>query len=159
MVFVRGGITLGEIDWAEDDHIDQLFREASNFRYARVYGRGLVEAHRLETVAGPGALCSVSQDAAVLLRGVCKECVFDGPISYLVWADARGVGWFAQFFRRLIGDAPPDSDAWRHYRTTLWYFDQLYARRIALPAEIPSFDPGSNECYRRSDPPPLSNKD
>ena len=145
LVFVRGGISLGEIDWVDDKTIDQLFEGTRNFLYARVYGRALVEAHRLEQSAGPGALCTVSQAAVSVLRRVCNESIFDGPASYLIWSDSRGVGWFAHLFRGLVQNALLDSDAWRHYRATLWYFEQLYFRRIALPPEIPSFLPGSNE--------------
>src|SRR2546430_15950153 len=67
LVFVRGGISLGEIDWVDDKTIDQLFEGTRNFLYARVYGGALVEAHHLEQSAGPGALCTVSQAAVSVL--------------------------------------------------------------------------------------------
>jgi hypothetical protein len=145
-ILVRGGISFGEIDWVHDEPaLESIFTSVPNFLYARVYGRALVDAHRLEQRSGPGALCTLSHRAALVLSEVDPAAVLDGPSRYLVWSDPRGVGWFTSFFRHGLRDTSPDSEASRHIHATAWYFEQLYARRQSLPAEFPDFQPGSSE--------------
>lgn len=63
-ILARGGVALGEIEWIAQSSIDGHFRALTNFHYARVYGRALVEAVELERSSGPRAICFLSPSAA-----------------------------------------------------------------------------------------------
>lgn len=136
-IAVRGGIAYGEIDWAHPVGMDRSLN-ASNFLYARVYGRAVVEAVRIEQRAGPGALCTVSDAASAILRGVEATSILSAQASYLVWTSRRGVAFHAHYFALLMRDNAPDSDAWRHARATHWYFRELHRQKHALERRIPA---------------------
>lgn len=134
-IAVRGAIALGEIEWVGDPVVERHFR-SDNFSYARVYGQALVAATALEKKAGPGALCTVTQDACTILRSVSANAVADGPASYLVWASAREVLANEQLYKDLVATTEPDSDAWRHAKATWWYFNRLKEARQCVPGDI-----------------------
>lgn len=134
-ILVRGGVSVGDIRWVEVEEIEHLFRGLSNFRYARVYGRGLVDAIALEQKSGPGAICFLSDSVASILHSAIAESVFNGPTKALVWANEKQVNWLIQLFTDSLEGEVKETDARRHLQATLWYLKQLKAGRHFLPDE------------------------
>jgi len=136
---------LGEIQWLGDDVVDNFLHPVTNFLYARVYGKGLLEAYLLEKNSGPGALCHVSESAASVLAAALPECIYRGPSNLFVWPGNRGVEWHHDHFTRLVRNRDPDSPEGRHLNATLWFFDQLKKNSLSLPASACPFAPELNK--------------
>ncbi|MHC4440892.1 MAG: hypothetical protein ACYS3S_26380, partial [Planctomycetota bacterium] len=82
-IFVRGGIALGEIKWVDFYSDKKEFNKQENFSHARVYGKALVEAYRLEQSSGPGALPFVGNEAAERLEKVIPSSIYRGQNNVL----------------------------------------------------------------------------
>lgn len=144
-ILVRGGVVLGEINWLDQEAGDDFFDNIKNFLYARVYGKGLIEASLLERKSGPGALCHVSDAAASVLEASVPACIFRGPSNLFVWPGSRGVEWNHHFFTNLVNTRNHDSPEGRHLRATLWFFDQLKRNSLSLPPSACPFAPEINK--------------
>lgn len=131
-VFVRGAMTVGEIQWI-DHPLDHWFT-LPNFQYARVYGRALTEAAQLER-SGPGAVCFLSPQAAALLAGVDDCFVVDGERAMLAWSTRKEAERLLADFRSMANDANTSDGSRPHFAATHKYFEQVVRDERFLAAE------------------------
>jgi hypothetical protein len=117
-VLVRGGVSVGEIRWVDQPSIDGIFRGLPNLAYARVYGKALVEAHRLEQRSGPGAICFVDEKASELLRTANDNYVLLGQTDALIWTDRRQLENWCKVSKFYLDRQKVGTEARRHMRAT-----------------------------------------
>jgi hypothetical protein len=134
-ILARRGVAFGDIDWVDQPSIDQHFKTLTNFRFARVYGGGLVEAVELERNSGPGAVCFLSQGAAEQIAAVSPQYVLSGLTPMLVWVDQPG----ATAFQHLLASTSASEKLEmrkRHVAATLSFLKQVITRKKFAPARL-----------------------
>lgn len=133
-IWVRGGISLGDVRWVDDSTSDSLFAKASNFAYARIYGEAVVSAYETEGSSGPGCLCFIDKSASDFFASYSKQFVLNKHFTdTLVWAREPEVECYLKVFKSLLDSSITDTFLQRHLRATLRYFEVLNENSIFLP--------------------------
>jgi hypothetical protein len=135
-ILVRGAISVGEIRWIDQPDIDGLFRGLPNLAYARVYGKALIEAHRLEQRSGPGAICFVDEKASGLLRAANKNYVLLGQSDALIWTDTQHLEYWCKVSKFYLDRQKIGTEARRHMRATAEYFRRAKESKKVVPDEF-----------------------
>jgi hypothetical protein len=135
-IFVRGGVTLGEIRWVDQPYIDKMFTAAKNFAYARVYGSALVEATQLQEKSGPGMVCFVSDTASQVLESIAPSVVLRGPTNVLAWPTMREVSRLRKTFEMLLKNRSDHVEFVRHARATQHYLMLMEKEGKVLPNDM-----------------------
>ena len=124
VIFVRGGITLGEINWVDFDLDKKVFNKLENFSHARVYGKALVEAYRLEQSSGPGAVPFVSNEAAEKLEATIPNSIYRGQSSVLKFLTLDKLKIF-QGYCNIFAERDTSQEAKNHYLATIRIIDAI----------------------------------
>ncbi|HFD31421.1 MAG TPA: hypothetical protein ENJ28_01730 [Gammaproteobacteria bacterium] len=132
-ILVRSGISYGELRFVEHGVADEIFKKLSNLSYSRVYGKGLIAAHSVESKSGPGALCYVDEIASGLLKSKNSNYILEGSVDTLVWADARGIEYWSHIFEKRVKQNGLHLTEKRHYYATADYFSRLALSGKQLP--------------------------
>jgi hypothetical protein len=135
-ILVRGGISVGEINWVDDSNTDGLFGRLKNLSYARVYGKALVAAHAVEQRSGPGGICFLDEPAAETLAQASDQYVLKGGTDSLIWADTRGIDYWFDVLSLRLSREEAGTEARRHLRATVDYFFRLKASGQCLPDDF-----------------------
>lgn len=130
---VRGGVAEGDIRWVDHDAVDVMCRRLPNFTCARVYGRGLVLAHQLESHSGPGAIAYVTERAAQVLLNIDGKSVLQGVAPMLCWASQRQAQVLVRYAAAGVEREPQEGDGRRHALGTKHYWEQVIAQEKFLP--------------------------
>jgi len=133
LIYVRGGISCGDIHWVDDPPSDKFFQRCSNLAHARVYGKGLVIAHRLEHESGPGALCFLTEGAAKLLREEAPCSVLESLTPLLCWATEAQARACQGYAKLHLDRTEMDTVEWRHAIATAHYWDMVVSQLKFLP--------------------------
>lgn len=133
-IWVRGGISLGDVRWLDDQASDDLFRGVSNFAYARIYGQALVSAYQTEGASGPGCICFIDEKASDFLSSCSDLFVLKKHLTdSLVWARQPEADHFLRVFKLLQNSAKPNSPYRRQLCATIKYFETLIENNIYIP--------------------------
>ena len=133
LVYVRGAISCGDIQWIDHPPSDKFFQGLSNLTYAHVYGKGLVIAHELEQKSGPGAVCFLTEQAAILFRGEEPSSVLESYTPLLCWATERQAKVCQGYGKLHLERAENDTVEWRHATATKYYWDMVVSQLKFLP--------------------------
>jgi len=125
IVIVRGGISVGEINWVDDSNTDQMFRRLKNLSFSRVYGKALVAAHNIEERSGPGAICYLDESASNLFRGVDDKYVLSGTTDSLIWPDKRTLDYYLKVIPGWKEGYNVGDEARRQVSATIDYFEKV----------------------------------
>lgn len=134
LVYVRGGISCGDIQWVNDSSCDNSFRQLVNLTYSRIYGKGLVMAYQLEQQSGPGAICFLTQQAAAMFREKESASVLDGRVPMLCWATEEQAKK-AEGYALSQAEGSQESFGSKHYEAARHYWTSVMAHSKFLPAE------------------------
>jgi hypothetical protein len=118
LVFVRGGVALGEIVWVDSIHPDNA-RQFPNFSCARVYGKALVEAVKIEGSSGPGIATFVSDSAADFFENEIPGSILRGHSNILVFLNQKEMRDWKGFYNDWAKRKQRDTSANLHFRATL----------------------------------------
>jgi len=135
-VWVRGGISIGEVRWVDDPGVDDFFNNIKNFNYSRIYGSAVVSAYQTEGSSGPGSICFVDEKASKFL--ISKSSCFITKKHFtdaLVWAREPEVKKYIHVFRSLYESAQ-HSDYKRQLLATLTYFESLAENDLYIPNDF-----------------------
>jgi hypothetical protein len=138
-LLVRGGISLGEIEWIDHPALDRDFGYLPNVHYARMYGQAFVDAVELER-SGPGAICFLSEAAAELLTTSSPSNVLTGLTGVerptLVWLDAMRASILRDELSRRVQDTIGQMKRRDHLAATLRYVEELIRVNKFLPPDF-----------------------
>ena len=134
-IWVRGGISIGEVKWIDDSGLDDFF-DIRNFNYSRVYGSALVSAYQIEGFSGPGSICFVDEEASKYLLSksdffITKKHFTDA----LVWAREAEVKKYVEVFKDLYGSAKQPNYK-KQLLATLKYFESLKENNLYIPNDF-----------------------
>ena len=132
-IFVRGGISVGEINWVDVEEIDKIFRRYKNLSYSRVYGKALVKAHNIEKKSGPGALCFVDEYASKELNSKDQRFIFEGYTDILVWPNEKTASHIMAFTDQLLNGQNESYFSRRHLKSTHHFFKIIIENKRFLP--------------------------
>jgi hypothetical protein len=149
-IFVRGGLTLGEITWVDEPHSDKLFRRAENFACARMYGSALVEAFELQEKSGPGAVCFVSEAASRVLEDSVPHTVLRGPTNVLAWPTPNEIAHLRKTFNLLLNETSCPVELRRHVRASEHYLALMEQNGLALPTELSYYERAKAQSKRKA---------
>ncbi len=147
-ILVRGGIGVGEVSWVDMDTMDVGWRRLTNLAFARIYGKGLLEAQETERGSGPGAVCFISARASELIRAFNANLVLRGPVDVLVWASHRRNEWIQRLYSASAQNKDHNSAVGRQINATLWYHREMERLSLFTPPEMmlfPEREEGSSE--------------
>lgn len=85
-IFVRGGISYGDLRWIDIHESEKPFLQPSNCSIARVYGHALIEAINVEKSSGPGAVPFLSDEASCNLEKCCSERILKSSMDILIFS-------------------------------------------------------------------------
>ena len=133
-VWVRGGISLGDVRWIDDKGSDEFFRGVSNFAYARIYGEAIVSAYQTESASGPGCICFIDKKASDYLISCSSQFIFNKHFTdTLVWAREPEAKHYLDIFKNLLDFSVEDTSLQRQLRATARYFEAIVENKIFLP--------------------------
>jgi hypothetical protein len=135
-IWVRGGISIGDVRWVDDPGVDNFFDNIKNFNYSRIYGSAVVSAYQTERSSGPGSICFVDDKASKFL--ISKSSFFITKKNFtdaLVWAREPEVKRYLQVFRDLYESAQ-HPDYKRQLLATLKYFESLSENDLYIPSSF-----------------------
>ncbi|EMS78846.1 hypothetical protein [Desulfotignum phosphitoxidans] len=133
-VFVRGAISFDEIHWVDDSNTDARFKRLSNFTYARIHGKALVSAYKLEGSSGPGVLCFISDNASEFLQKKANFYILHwGQTDSLIWCNESDAHRLKGIFETLAENSTPGSEKHKHFRATMKYFQALTKNDAFFP--------------------------
>ena len=133
-IWVRGGISLGDVRWVDDPGSDSLFERASNFAYARIYGEAIVSAYQTEGSSGPGCLCFIDKKASEYLSSCSSQFIFNKHFTdTLVWAREPEAKHYLDIFKDLLDFSVDDTSLQRQLSATARYFEAIVENKIFLP--------------------------
>lgn len=121
-IFVRGGISLGEINWVPFNYKE--FDQLKNFSHARVYGKALVEAYKLEKGSGPGAVPFVSDEAAEEIEDNIPNSIYRGQNNVLKFLSSEKLSVFKKYCKIFV-ENEADMEAKRQYLATIRIIDAI----------------------------------
>lgn len=135
-IWVRGGISIGEVNWVDDPNVDHLFDNMKNFNYSRIYGSALVDAYTTEGASGPGCICFVDEKASKFLTSkssfyISKKHFTDA----LVWAREPEVKEYIKIFSKLY-ESSQQTQYKRQLSATLKYFESLLENNLYIPNDF-----------------------
>jgi len=133
LVYVRGAISCGDIHWLDDPSFDTTYQSLPNLTYARVYGKGLVDAYNLEHRSGPGAICFLTKETAELLLERESLSVLESNLPLLCWATEQQAKACQVNAKLHLERTRRDTDEWRHATATKYYFDTVVSQTRFLP--------------------------
>ena len=133
LIYVRGGISCGEVHWVDDEATDKRFQRLRNLTYSRIYGKGLVAAYQLEQRSGPGAVCYLTDGAATLFREIESASVLDGHAPMLCWATEPQAQGMFRYAASHLDRSDKDSPEWGHAYATKHYWRSVIAQAKFLP--------------------------
>ncbi len=119
-IFVRGGVALGEIRWVNGYN----FR-IPNFTCARVYGAALVKAVELAEESGPGILCFVDEEAAIVINRAVPGIVLPSLTPILNWIPVEKIEQLTRTVE-FLSERTRSELARRHLVATLRFLKQLH---------------------------------
>ena len=124
-VIVRGGVSVGEINWVDDRTTDDMFRCLRNLSLSRVYGKALVAAHSTEDLSGPGAICFLDEPSSALLKRIDSKFVLAGPTDALVWLDKSTLEYWSKVLPMWKSSYAVGEEARRHLTATIDYLSRV----------------------------------
>jgi hypothetical protein len=130
---VRGGIAYDEIQWIDHDPSDRIFGTLKNFACCRVYGRGLVQAYKLENRSGPGAITYLTEEAAVIIKGLHKNAVLEGISPMLCWSNELGAKTLQGYAKINVEHNSKQSEERKQALATQSYWQQVNNQKKYLP--------------------------
>jgi hypothetical protein len=132
LVFVRGGVALGEIIWLDSMPHE---RDLPNFTCARVYGKALVEAVTLERTSGPGVATFVSNSASDLMEANVPGSILYAQSNVLVSLTQQEISIWKRFYtdwsKRIEGEVEIST----HLSATIRLLGMIENRNVALNFE------------------------
>jgi len=124
-ILVRGGISVGEINWVDHQPSDSIFSALQNFTCTRVYGKGLIAAYELENRSLPGALCYIDEKSSELLSAKNNNYVVHSKFgSRLVTTEKNQLKHRFQFFHNSAQSTDSEIRK-KHLDETAEYFRSL----------------------------------
>lgn len=134
LIFVRGGVAEGEINWLADAAKAGLTRAAlPNLSSVRIYGKGLVLAYEIEQRSGLGAVTYLTENAAIRLRGAAPNSVLPGITPMLCWASEREALSLVKRDIDCFGRSAIEGPSRRHALATKYYWEQIVLQKKFLP--------------------------
>jgi hypothetical protein len=124
IIIVRGGVSVGEINWVDDSNTDEMFRRLKNLSFSRVYGKALVAAHTLEERSGPGAICFLDESASELFRCFDDKYILSGTTNALIWPDKRTLDYLLKVLPGWKDSYNVGDEARRQISATIDYFEK-----------------------------------
>lgn len=124
-VFVRGGVSVGEINWVDDMATDAMFCRLRNLSFSRIYGKALVTAHSTEERSGPGSICFLDESSSAILKRTDSKFVLAGPTDALVWLDKRSLEYWADILPMWQTNYKVGDEARRHLTATIDYLSRV----------------------------------
>lgn len=132
-IFVRGGISSGEINWVDDNVTDNIFNQYKNLSYSRIYGQALINAHNVEQKSGAGAICFVDQYASQSIKLIDRKYIIEGYSDMLVWTDKKKTLDLLHFTENFLNKKSDDILAQRQFKATYYYFKNILVNNKYLP--------------------------
>lgn len=118
-IFVRGGISVGDIRWVDHPSDQRWFGKLRNFSYCRVYGGALVDAVEMEGRSGPGVLCFLTENAAAVLSKVAPHSYISAASHILIPFPERTLAAVAKTMEFLLSRAGLDEEEKKHLSATV----------------------------------------
>ena len=140
LVFVRGGVALGEIIWLDSISHE---RDLPNFTCARVYGKALVEAISLEHTSGPGIATFVSNNASALLEANVPGSILYAQSNVLVSLTQQEITNWKRFYSDWSKHSENEVELNTHLSATIRLLSMIENRNIALTFERLFYPPNN----------------
>jgi hypothetical protein len=143
LVFVRGGVALGEIIWLSPNGPGKHLQQP-NFSCARVYGKALVEAVTVEQKSGPGIVTFVSDGASIFLEAEIPGSILRGQSNILVSHTRQEMGNWRGFYDDWSKRKADDAALTLHLLATIRVLDMMKEGNLGVSFKRLFFPPDSS---------------